>query len=91
MRYADNFTDSKDPWIDIDESFFAIRVYTNRCQGKYRRTSNISRTLVGNKIVDNSYVVGAPPVGAAPTTSSWLSTWLQWIEQRQLHDEIRNI
>ena len=39
----------------------------------YRKTSNISRTLVGNEIVDNSDVVGASPVGAAPTTSS-LST-----------------
>ena len=39
----------------------------------YRKTSNISRTLVGNKIVDNSDAVGASPVGAAPTTSS-LST-----------------
>ena len=28
----------------------------------YRKTSNISRTLVGNKIVDNSDVVGASPV-----------------------------
>ena len=37
----------------------------------YRKTSNISRTLVGNKIVDNSDVVGASPVGAAPTTSSF--------------------
>ena len=37
----------------------------------YRKTSNISRTLVGNTIVDNSDVVGAPPVGAAPTTSSF--------------------
>ena len=27
------------------------------------------RTLVGNKIVDHSDVVGASPVGAAPTTS----------------------
>ena len=36
-----------------------------------RKTSNISRTLVGNRIVDNSDVVGAPPVGAAPTTSSF--------------------
>ena len=33
----------------------------------YRKTSNISRTLVGNKIVDNSDVV----VGAAPTTYSF--------------------
>ena len=39
----------------------------------YRETSNISRTLVGNKIVDNSHVVGASPVGAAPTTYSFLT------------------
>ena len=38
---------------------------------EYRKTSNISHTLVGNKIVDNSDVVGASPVGAAPTTSSF--------------------
>ena len=37
----------------------------------YRKTSNIRRTLVGNKIVNNSDVVGASPVGAAPTTSSF--------------------
>ena len=37
----------------------------------YRKTSNISRTLVGNKIVDNSDVVGVSPVGAAPNTSSF--------------------
>ena len=37
----------------------------------YRQTSNIRRILVGNKIVDNSDVVGASPVGAAPTASSF--------------------
>ena len=37
----------------------------------YRKTSSISRTLVSNKIVDNSDVVGASPVGTAPTTSSF--------------------
>ena len=37
------------------------------CWFSYRQVSNIRRTLVGNKIVDNS------DVGAAPTTSS-LST-----------------
>ena len=37
----------------------------------YRQVSNISCTLVGNKIVDHSDVVGASPVGAAPTTSSF--------------------
>ena len=38
---------------------------------QYHKTSNISCTLVGNKIVDHSDVVGASPVGAAPTTSSF--------------------
>ena len=37
----------------------------------YRKVSNISRTLAGNNIVDHSDVVGASPVGAAPTTSSF--------------------
>ena len=43
----------------------------DRIRKNYRKTSSISRTLVGNKIVDNSDVVGASPVGAAPTTSSF--------------------
>ena len=37
----------------------------------YRKTSNIRRTLVGDKIVDHSDAVGASPVGTAPTTSSF--------------------
>ena len=36
----------------------------------YRKTSNMGHTLVGNKIVD---VFGASPVGAAPTTSAFLT------------------
>ena len=57
----------------------------------YRKTSSISRTLVGNKIVDNSDVVGASPVGAAPTTSSfstehlasmdWAKTTARWYKK----------
>ena len=39
----------------------------------YLQTCNISHTFVGNKIVDHSDVVGASPVGAAPTTSSLLT------------------
>ena len=39
----------------------------------YRQTSNISNTLVGNKIDDHSYVVGASPVGTAPNTYSFLT------------------
>ena len=37
----------------------------------YRQTTYISGTLTGNWIVDNSDVVGASPVGAAPTTFSF--------------------
>ena len=40
-------------------------------QPKYLKNYNISGTLVGNKIVDHSDVVGASPIGAAPTTSSF--------------------
>ena len=40
-------------------------------QSNYCQTSNISGTLAGNKSFDQSDVVGAAPVGAAPTTSSF--------------------
>ena len=52
----------------------------------YHQISNISRTLVSNKIVDHSDVVGASPVGAAPTTSSF-STWhlasINWVKKTE--------
>ena len=58
----------------------------------YCQTSKISCTLIGNRIVSHPDVVGASPVGAAPTTSSflhsWLKTWLQWIGQRQLNHSL---
>ena len=41
------------------------------CITVHRQTSDISPTLVGNQIVDHSDVVGAWPIGAAPTTSSF--------------------
>ena len=37
----------------------------------YCQVSNISHTWVGNEIVDHSDVVGASPVGVAPTTPSF--------------------
>ena len=37
----------------------------------YSQTSNMSHTLIGNKIVDHSDVVGGSPVSAAPPTSSF--------------------
>ena len=49
----------------------------------YRQTSDIKRTLIANKIVDHSDVVGASPVGAVQTISSF-STWylvlMNWAE-----------
>ena len=44
---------------------------TQNIHKHYRQVSNISHTLVGNKIVDHSDVVGASLVGAAPTTFSF--------------------
>ena len=55
------------------------------CYSDYRKTSNISHTLVANKIVDHSDVVGASPVQLH--LSDQLNTWIQWIGQRQLQDE----
>ena len=56
----------------------------------YPQTSNISHTLVGNKIVDHSDVVGALPVGTAPTTSSFLTYYLasvDWAKTAARQDE----
>ena len=44
--------------------------YTSEVRNN-RKTSNIKRTLIGNKIVDHSDVVETSPVGVAPTTSSF--------------------
>ena len=42
-----------------------------KIDSSYHQTSNTRHTLEGNKIVDHSDVVGAVPVGATPTTSSF--------------------
>ena len=49
---------------------WVVSFYSRVCF-TYRQVSNIRRTLVGNKIVGHSDAVGASPVGAAPTTSSF--------------------
>ena len=56
----------------------------------YRQTSNISHTLAGNKTVDHTDVVGALPVGAAPTTSSFSTKHLvsmDWAETTARRNE----
>ena len=55
------------------EYHFELNCVTAAVCSTHPQTSNISHTLVGNKLVDPSDVVGASPVGAAPNTSS-LST-----------------
>ena len=60
----------------------------------YHKMSNTRRSLLGNKLADHPDVVGASPVGAAPTTctsSFSLNTCRQWIGQKQLQQEMRNI
>ena len=57
--------------INVIVAVLSLRRRSTFVVRMYRKTSNISRTLVGNRIVDNSDVVGASPVGAAPTTSSF--------------------
>ena len=57
-------------WTSVCDCEF-VRMNACMCVLNYRQVSNISRTLLVNKIVDYSDVVGASPVGAAPTTSSF--------------------
>ena len=65
---------------------FRYMLYKNT----YRQTFNISRTLLSNTTVDHSDVVGAPPVSAAPTASSF-STWhivsMDWAKPSSRRDE----
>ena len=49
---------------------FVINIYSQEGNWRNCQTSNITCTLVGIKTVDHIDVVGASPVGAAPTTSS---------------------
>ena len=55
----------------ISRTFFRCNCNLEILFYSFRKTSNIRHTLVGNKTVDHSDVVGASPVGADPTTSSF--------------------
>ena len=57
--------------IRVKLSFCRKGIWLEKSWAKYRKISNIKCTLVGKEIVDRSDVVGALPVGAAPTTSSF--------------------
>ena len=58
--------------VEIDIEMFKIVIDCKYCQ-----TSNVRCTIVDSKLVDHSDVVGATPVGAAPTTSSF-SASMDW-------------
>ena len=65
-------------WLGTEEgtSIYLIQYQGLCCQKPYQecpQTSIISNTLLGSKLVDHSDVVGASPVGAAPTTSAFLT------------------
>ena len=52
-------------------SGFVYKTQNIECRHIYPQPSNKIRMLVGNKIVDHSDVIGASPVSATPTTSSF--------------------
>ena len=67
---AQNFSNAEkvSSWRHINDDIFCETVGLSKL---YRQTFNISRIVVGNKIVDHSDVVAASPVDPAPTTSSF--------------------
>ena len=73
--------------IDDETTMVEVMAWSDHA---YHQTSNISCTLVGNKLADHSDVGGASPVGAAPTTSSF-STWdlasMNWTKTTARRDE----
>ena len=63
--------------MGINLAYSALELHRKHCRwliASHRQISNISRTLVGNNIVDHSDVVGASPAGAAPTIASFSKT-----------------
>ena len=60
-------------WFNSETDWVTTLTANNQHSDTYRQISNIRRMMVGNKIADHLDVVGASPVGAAPTTSSFLT------------------
>ena len=81
------------PKLCIPIMLFCIySIRRSKCKFWSPSTTNISRTLVGNKIVDHLYVVRPSPVGFDYSLIRHLApSWLQWIGQIQLYDDTPNI
>ena len=61
---------------------------------RYRQTCNITCSLVDSKLVDHSEIIGASPVGAAPTTSSFSTKHLasmNWAKATARREEDHSI
>ena len=56
---------------DVNVMICSIGMTSAEYKSDYRQISNIRRTLLDNKLVVRSDVIGASPAGAAPTTSSF--------------------
>ena len=72
--YCNYLSTSTSPWKgpQIIWKFINFISGENHTQLKsYHQTSNISHTLVAKKIVDHTDIVGASPVGFAPSPSSF--------------------
>ena len=62
---------------DVDDDAVDVENLISEMGNNYCQTSDIRGTLVGYEIDDHSDVIGALPVGAAPTNlHSRLNTWL---------------
>ena len=66
-----NFFSISDWNFNVSNKTFPLNLNYEGKIVNYGQTSNTSCTIVDNKIVDHSDVVGAPTVGAAPATSSF--------------------
>ena len=62
------YNDKKHSVTTMSDCVYVIYILTIP---KYHQVSDMRCTLVDNYIVDHSDVLGASPVGAAPTTSSF--------------------
>ena len=69
---------------------FIFKKLLRHTEYAYRNVSNIRRTLVDNKIVDH-WDVDRLSALLQLYLHSQINIWLQWIGQRQLQDETRNI